>query len=252
VKQPAIILDRVSKSYGEKPALRQVDLTVSPGEVLGLLGANGAGKTTLIDILLGLRKPDSGSGRILGHALDGNRAALRARIGYVTQEIVLPPLLTVRELTTLHATFHADPESPDALIEQLGLDGVSRQRAGQLSGGERQRLALALALVGRPELLLLDEPTSALDAHARAAVWQLLQVPTSRPRTIVLTTHRIDEAERFCDTVGILNDGELVALDHPARLVETLGHDSGVDEIVAVRPTLESVFLELTSRSVSP
>ncbi|RYY74176.1 MAG: ABC transporter ATP-binding protein [Gammaproteobacteria bacterium] len=224
--QAAIQVSDLRKTYGEGnqavDALRGVSLTVFPGEVVGVLGPNGAGKTTLMEILEGLRKPSHGTLQILGNDI-GSRAHTEARkkIGVAVQNSVLPPLLTVAEILKLQASLFG-PQSLDveAIIEAVVLGDKRNSRVQQLSGGQQQRVALALALVGNPEILFLDEPTSQLDPQARRQVWNLvLRQRNHKKAAVLITTHQMEEAEKLCDRVFILDNGQILAQGRPDDLI---------------------------------
>ena len=216
--RPAIVLRGLTKRYGTQVAVERLDLDVAAGETLALLGPNGAGKTTTVECLEGYRRPDEGSVRVLG--LDPRRDAnrLRPRVGLMLQEGGIYPLAKPGELLRLFAAFHREPLPVDDLLERVGLASVRRTRYRDLSGGQQQRLSLALALVGRPEVVFLDEPTAGLDPAARRLTWQLIGELRSAGVTIVLTTHLLDEAERLADRVAIVDHGRLVALGTPDEL----------------------------------
>jgi ABC-2 type transport system ATP-binding protein len=205
-------------------AVDGVDLSVARGEVLALLGPNGAGKTTTLACIEGHRAADGGEVRVLGLDPVADGAALRRRVGVLPQGFGLYPHVRVGEAVRTFAAFHARPEDPDELLAALDLDRLARARVRTLSGGERQRLGLALALVGRPELLLLDEPTAGLDPVARRRTWELLRARTATGVTVVVTTHLLDEAAAVADRVAIVDRGHLRALGTAAELT---GGDTG-------------------------
>jgi ABC-2 type transport system ATP-binding protein len=215
---PAISVVGLEKHYGTTRAVAGLSFEVARGEVFGLLGPNGAGKTTTVETLEGYRAPDQGAVRVLG--LDPVRDApeLRPRIGVMLQEGGLYPGLRPLELLRLFAAYYDDPESPEALLETVGLDDSARTLVRRLSGGQQQRLSLACALVGRPEVVFLDEPTAGMDPHARATTWRLVRGLRERGVTVLLTTHAMDEAEHLCDRVAIVTGGKLAALGSPAEL----------------------------------
>jgi ABC-2 type transport system ATP-binding protein len=194
---------------------------VAAGEVFGLLGPNGAGKTTTVETLEGYRAPDRGTVRVLGLDPIGEGRALRPRIGVMLQQGGLYPGLKPRELLALFAAYYDDAESPDALLDLVGLRDAVRTPVRRLSGGQQQRLSLACALVGKPEVVFLDEPTAGMDPHARATTWQLVRDLRDRGVTVLLTTHAMDEAEHLCDRVAIISAGKLAALGSPAELTRT-------------------------------
>ncbi|MEV6316295.1 ABC transporter ATP-binding protein [Streptomyces sp. NPDC051776] len=218
--EAAAVLDDVRKTYGDVRAVDGVSLSVQRGEFFGLLGPNGAGKTTLVEIMEGLRQADSGTISVLGHRPWPRDVRLLPRLGVQTQASAFFVRLTAREhLQTVAALYGARRRSVDRTLATVGLTGQAHQRVEDLSGGQRQRLAIASALVHEPELIFLDEPTAALDPQARRALWQVLRDLKSAGRTIVYTTHHLDEAEELCDRVGIMVDGRITALDTPGRLV---------------------------------
>ncbi len=215
----AISVRRLRKRYGELTVLDGLDLDVRRGQVVALLGPNGAGKTTTVEILEGYRRPDGGEVRVLG--LDPRRdgGALRPRVGVMLQQGGIMPAALPRELIRLHARLFAEPADPDGLLELLGLTHAATRRYKLLSGGEKQRLALAMALVGRPELLMLDEPTAGMDPAAKAGVRALIGDLRAAGRTILLTTHELADVERLADHVVVIDRGRLLAAGTPAELV---------------------------------
>ena len=215
---PAVEIAGLVKRYGGRAVVDGLDLTVRQGEIIALLGPNGAGKTTTVEIVEGYRTPDGGVVRVLG--LDPRRDAsrLRARVGVMLQRAELYSQIRVLEAVRLFAAFYASALQPGMLVEQVGLAPRANDRYRTLSGGERQRLALALAIVGRPELAILDEPTAAMDVTARRSTWELLRALRSEGATILLTTHLLEEAEALADRVAIIDAGRLVGLGTPAEL----------------------------------
>lgn len=216
---PAITLSNLVMRYREREVVSNLSFNVEQGEFFALLGPNGAGKTTTIETLEGYRKPFSGEVRVLG--LDPVRQGdmLHRQIGVMLQEGGLYPTTKPKELLNLYSAFYSDPVPVANLIEQVGLADNLNTPVRRLSGGQRQRLSLALALIGKPKLLFLDEPTSGLDPQSRRATWNILTKLSDEGRTIVLTTHYLEEAERLAHRVGIIDSGRLVALDEPAKLV---------------------------------
>jgi ABC-2 type transport system ATP-binding protein len=215
----AISVRGLRKRYGELTVLDGLDFDVQRGQVVALLGPNGAGKTTTVEILEGYRRPDGGEVRVLG--LDPRRdgGTLRPRVGVMLQQGGIMPAARPRELVRLHARLFADPADPDGLLELLGLAQAATRRYKLLSGGEKQRLALAMALVGRPELLVLDEPTAGMDPAAKAGVRELIGDLRAAGRTILLTTHELADVERLADHVVVIDRGRLLAAGTPAELV---------------------------------
>jgi ABC-2 type transport system ATP-binding protein len=216
--EAAIVAEGLRKRYGAREVLEGVDLRVARGELVALLGPNGAGKTTTVEILEGYRRADGGSARVLGLDPVADGRTLRPRLGLMLQEGGVDPRSTPREVLRLHARLFRDPEPPDALLADAGLESVASTRYRRLSGGERQRLALALALLGRPELLLLDEPTAGMDPAAKQATRQRIGALRAAGTTILLTTHELGDVERLADRVVVLDRGRVVASGAPAEL----------------------------------
>jgi len=223
-----IEVQELRKIYGDRVAVDGISFDVYEGEIFGMVGPNGAGKTTTIECLEGLRRPDDGTIRVLGMDPQREGLRLRRRIGIQLQEGSLPDRMQVEEAMVLFAAFYPRPTSPQGLLERLGLAALRRVPFGQLSGGQKQRLFIALALVGNPELVFLDELTTGLDPHARRAMWDLVREIRAEGRTVFLTTHYMEEAERLCDRVAIMDRGRLVALDTPERLIRSLGAEHRV------------------------
>jgi ABC-2 type transport system ATP-binding protein len=220
---PVIEVRDLRKSYGSTRAVDGIDLDVHEGEVLGVLGPNGAGKTTTVEIVAGLRRPDSGTATVAGLVPWRDRAEVTRVLGVQLQSGGLQARLTALEAVRLFAAFHDDPLDPAGLLERLGLSGSARTRYEALSGGQQQRLAIALALVGRPRVVLLDELTTGLDPQARRATWELVQDVREGGTTVVLVTHLMEEAERLCDRVVLVADGRVVAQGTPAEVVRGSG-----------------------------
>ncbi len=220
---PALEITGLVKRYAGRAVVDGLGLSAAAGAVTAVLGPNGAGKTTTIECCEGLRQPDAGSVRVLGLDPWHDGARLRPRVGVMLQDGGLPTGARAGEVLRHVAAMHARPLDPDRLAGALGLDAVLRTTVRRLSGGQRQRLALALAVVGRPELVFLDEPTAGLDPHARLAVWSLIGVLREAGAAVVLTTHLMDEAERLADHVVVVDAGRVVAQGTPAEL--TAGAD---------------------------
>ncbi|MGH8774342.1 MAG: ABC transporter ATP-binding protein [Jiangellaceae bacterium] len=217
---PVIEVTNLHKRYGDTVAVADVSFTVERGEIFGILGPNGAGKTTTVESISGLRTPDSGELTVLG--LDPRRdgVQLRQRVGVQLQESSLPDKLKVWEALDLYASFYPEPADWEKLIVDLGLVGKRDTPYAKLSGGQKQRLSIALALVGNPEIAILDELTTGLDPQARRDTWALIEGIRDRGVTVVLVTHFMEEAERLCDRLALIDGGKVVAIDTPAGLVE--------------------------------
>ena len=219
----ALAIRDLSKSYGDVRAVSHLDLEVGLGECFGLLGPNGAGKTTTIEICEGLTPADSGDVELLGMRWSTHEHELRNVLGIQLQETQLSEKLTVAETVRLFRSFYANGLGVGDVIALVQLDEKTNARVGTLSGGQKQRLAVACALVGDPRVLFLDEPTTGLDPQSRRQLWDLIERFRSDGRTVVLTTHYMDEAERLCDRVAIVDHGSIIALDTPRALIASLG-----------------------------
>jgi ABC-2 type transport system ATP-binding protein len=212
------------KTYdGKVEAVRGISLRIEPGQCFGLLGPNGAGKTTTIEILEGLLAPTSGEVRIFGHTWNDNPRQLREWIGISLQETRLSEKLNVRETIELFASFYSEPRPAAEVLEELELTEKSDAWVGKLSGGQKQRLAVATALVGNPRILFLDEPTTGLDPQSRRQLWDIIRVFQKKGGTVLLTTHYMDEAERLCDRLAIVDHGQIIADGTPSDLIDRLG-----------------------------
>ena len=235
----AISAKGLTKTYGDLTAVDAVDLAVEVGEFVGVLGPNGAGKTTLLEMIEGLRQPDAGEVVVLGERAWPRNPRLQPRIGVQLQASAFFERLTAREqIRTFAALYRTPASAADDWLERVGLADKADTRVEDLSGGQAQRLSIACALVHDPELVFLDEPTAALDPQARRNLWDLLRDINENGRTVVLTTHYMDEAEVLCDRVAIIDHGRLLQHDTPAALVAAHAGDGN----------LEDVFLALTGR----
>lgn len=235
----AVTADTLTKAYRGRTAVDGITLRIEPGEVFGILGTNGAGKTTTVEMIAGLRRPDSGGVRIFGLGPRRDRAEVRQILGVQLQQAYMHHSLTVDELIDLYRSFYPDPRPAAELRALVDLEDQRRVRFEKLSGGQQQRLSIALALVGRPRLVILDELTTGLDPHARRRMWTTLEELRQEDVTIVLVSHAMDEVERLCDRVALIDAGSVVALDTPAGLAAQGGADS-----------LEDAFVALTGREM--
>ena len=221
--QPIVQVEHLQKSYEDLKAVDDVSFEVYSGEIFGMVGPNGAGKTTTIEIIEGLRKADSGSARVLGMDPTQSREELAERVGVQLQQSALPPRLRVVEALELFGSFYRQQADGKELLKRLGLEDKLNAPYAKLSGGQQQRLFICMALLNKPELVFFDELTTGLDPQARRSMWGLVQEIRQGGATIFLTTHFMEEAERLCDRVLILDHGNLVALDTPEALVSSLG-----------------------------
>jgi ABC-2 type transport system ATP-binding protein len=275
----AIVVSGLRKSYGELEAVRGVDFEIQEGEVFGLLGPNGAGKTTTVEILEGYRKRDAGEVTVLGHDPERPGREFRERIGVVLQQSELWPNITVREMHAMFAGYYEHSRNVDEVIELVGLESKRDARVKTLSGGQKRRLDLGIALVGDPDLVFLDEPTTGFDPAARRAAWDMIRSLRSLGKTVLLTTHYLDEAEQLADRVAVMREGMIVRIGTPLELttadldVEIRYWRDGEEVVVSTteptrvlheltadavargeelerlevrRPTLEDVYLTLT------
>lgn len=217
----AILVEDLVKTYGASRAVDGISFTVEAGEVFGMLGPNGAGKTTTTEIIEGLRFADSGRAEVFGIDVAKNSVKAKEKIGVALQTATLTPNLTPWELLDLFGSFYPKATSPDALLELLGLSEKRNARVQTLSGGQQQRLSVALALVSDPMLVFLDEPTTGLDPQARRQLWGVIEDMRAKGKTVFLTTHYMDEAERLCDRIAIVDHGKILAIDTPERLIKS-------------------------------
>ncbi len=242
--ETAIVVEGLRKVYGEVVAVDGISFEVRRGEIFGMVGPNGAGKTTTIECIEGLRRPDGGTVTTLGLDPQRDGYELRERIGVQLQESALPNRIKVWEAVDMFASFYRRSVEWEPLLERLGLAEKRNTDFAKLSGGQKQRLFIALALINDPELVFLDELTTGLDPQARRAMWQLVFDIREQGKTVFLTTHFMEEAERLCDRVAIVDDGRIVALDSPEKLVRSLGAEK------RVLFTVERAFDEAALRAV--
>jgi len=248
---PALRVHGLRKAYSDVVAVDGLDLQVDAGECFALLGPNGAGKTTTIEICEGLLPADSGDVEVLGRRWETDEKELRELLGIQLQDTQLSEKLTVDETLTLFQSFYRDARDVGEVIDQVELGEKRHSRVGGLSGGQKQRLAIACALVGNPQLLFLDEPTTGLDPVSRRQLWELISKFQAEGKTIVLTTHYMEEAERLCDRVAIVDHGRVIAMGTPRDLIESVD----VSHLPPPEPrktsaTLEDVFVSLTGRNL--
>ena len=276
----AIVVRDLRKSYDGVEALRGVSFEVGEGEVFGLLGPNGAGKTTTVEILEGYRRRDGGEASVLGQDPGDSPRALRERIGVVLQHSRLPETLTVREVHKLFAGYYQQPRDVDEVIDLVGLEEKRGARVKTLSGGQQRRLDFGIALIGNPDLVFLDEPTTGFDPAARRSAWEMILSLRSLGKTILLTTHYLDEAQQLADRVAVIRAGKIISLGTPAELIgdtrkteirfrrngepvvietdnptrdlneltaQALAAGQELEQLEVRRPTLEDVYLELVA-----
>jgi ABC-2 type transport system ATP-binding protein len=281
VSEPAIEVHDLRKSYGEVEAVRGIDFSVQRGEIYGMLGPNGAGKTSTVEILEGYRQRSSGTVSVLGHDPQTRPLALRQRVGIVLQSSGIYNHVRVREVVAHFAGFYPHPRDVDEVVELVGLSDKREERTRRLSGGQRRRLDLALALIGDPELIFLDEPTTGFDPAARRTAWQTIRSLKDLGKTVLLTTHYLDEAQELADRVAIVKGGQILAEGSPAQLgvgagsryrvayvrdgepvirqtddptsllheltSAALERGEQLEGLSVTRPSLEEVYLELTA-----
>lgn len=239
IENPAVQVENLTKRYRDTVAVDGISLSAAPGETLGILGVNGAGKTTTVELIAGLRRPDSGVVSVMGLDPARERAALRQILGVQLQEGYLHGALTVDELLDLYRSFYPDPRSRLELLDLVELSDKARERFEKLSGGQQQRLSVALALAGRPRVLILDELTTGLDPAARRRMWRTIEQLRAEGVTILLVSHAMEEIERLCDRLVLLDSGRVLTTGTPAEVIAAAGTD-----------TLEDAFVTLTGRAV--
>ncbi len=246
----ALQVKSLRKSYGDVIAVDGLDLEMKTGECFGLIGPNGAGKTTTIEICEGLLERDSGDVEILGMTWESDAGRLREKLGISLQDTQLSEKLTVAETLRLFRSFYKRCREVNDVVAAVQLEEKRDARVGSLSGGQKQRLAIACALVGDPDLIFLDEPTTGLDPQSRRQLWSLIEEFKATGRSILLTTHYMDEAEKLCDRVAIVDHGRVIALGSPAELIESIGATIPAPPPRANSASLEDVFVVLTGRTL--
>jgi ABC-2 type transport system ATP-binding protein len=252
----AIVVRDLRKSYDGVEVLHGISFEVAEGEVFGLLGPNGAGKTTTVEILEGYRRRDGGEASVLGHDPGDSPRALREEIGVVLQHTELTPVLTVHEIHRLFAGYYANPRDVDEVIELVGLGEKRDARVKTLSGGQKRRLDLGVALVGDPDLVFLDEPTTGFDPTARRSAWEMIRALRSLGKTILLTTHYLDEAQQLADRVAVIRTGAIIGLGTPAELIgdtrrTEIRYLKDGEQIVIETDDPTRVLNELTSQALA-
>ena len=253
---PAIEVSGLRKAYGNLEAVREVDFAIEEGEVFGLLGPNGAGKTTTVEILEGYRKRDAGEVRVLGHDPERPGQDFRERIGVVLQQSEMWPNLTVRETHAIFAGYYRAPRDVDEVVALVGLREKAGARVKTLSGGQKRRLDLGIALIGDPDLVFLDEPTTGFDPQARRAAWEMIRSLRSLGKTVLLTTHYLDEAEQLSDRVAVMREGRIVRVGTPRELTTTdlqteIRYRRDGEEVLVQTDEPTRVLAELTSAAVA-
>lgn len=230
-----IEINNIEKSYGKVKAVDGISLQVKRGEVLGIIGANGAGKSTTLEIMMGLRKPDTGTVTVLGMDITNSSDQIKQRIGIQLQQTALYDRIKVKEALELFSSYYEKKRDVNEIIETLGLRPYLNKFVKNLSGGWQQRTSLALALINDPDIIFLDEPTTGLDPQARLELWGCINRYRAEGKTIILSTHYMDEAQKHCDRIAIIKKGKLISCDVPKSLIHSLGNDNA---------TLEDVYLQ--------
>ncbi|MBU7000085.1 MAG: ABC transporter ATP-binding protein [Theionarchaea archaeon] len=248
MKSPVIELKDVIKEYGKIKAVNNVSLQVYQGEIFGLLGPNGAGKTTTIEMIEGLRSPDSGDITVLGENPAKGGEDFRKMIGVQLQDTAVFPKARVVEVFSLFSSFYDDSESPSKMLEKMGLSERAHSYYKDLSGGEKQKVAVGIAVISHPDILFLDELTTGLDPRSRRDMWDLIQGFREEGKTIFLTTHYMDEAEFLCDRVGIIDRGKIIALDSPQALIESINAENAISFVAQDMDTREMESIEGVSK----
>lgn len=239
----AIEVENITKTYGKLTAVNNLNLRITEGEVFGLLGPNGAGKTTTLEMIEGLRKPDKGVIKVCGMEVGKKTGEVKEIIGVQLQNTSFYDKIRIEELINYFRGCYHYSKPTDEILDEVSLDEKRRSFVGTLSGGQKQRLALALALVNNPRVIFLDEPTNALDPQARRNIWEIIEKLRQKGKTIILNTHYMEEAERLCERVGIMDHGKIIAMDTPTNLISK-------QNLNQAEATLEDMFLHLTGKQI--
>lgn len=247
---PIIEVTNLHRKYHHFHAVKGISFSVSPNEVFGLLGPNGAGKTTTVEMMEGLREITEGSIRILGHDVKKEKDLLKEKIGVQLQASAFFEELTVLETLDLFASFYEKKRSLDTIVENFDLAEKKNELVKNLSGGQRQRLSIGVAMVNDPQIVFLDEPTTGLDPQARRHTWDIVQMLKKEGKTVILTTHYMEEAEVLCDRVAIMDEGKIIAIDSPEQLIKNLLDGGFKKKRVRQLADLEDVFLNLTGKTL--
>jgi len=245
-----LVVKKLTKSYEKQKVVDGITFSVEEGEIFGILGPNGAGKTTTLEMIEGLRKIDDGTAVLAGLDVNKDHTAVQQEIGVQLQSTAFFDLLTLKELLIMFGAMYHQAVDVDELLEEVQLTEKKNSYVTKLSGGQKQRFSVAAALVNKPKVLFLDEPTTGLDPQARRNLWELIQTIQKNGITVVLTTHYMDEAEKLCDRIAIMDEGKIVALDTPTKLIKELLKRGFKKEVEVHEADLEDVFIDLTGKDL--